>query len=343
MHYCIIQNKDCFYNNKPGENSGLVSGCPFCKSIQFEKENLLGLELPDGARDWDDVPCPFLGKANMLMTFKVKEIYFPFQKGVLSIKSASGGKEFYDTGSGRQVVDDNSFLVLPDGLSYSSEISSKSEVESFCVFFGKPFILDVFRTLSLPLKKLLESPVETPKKPLNLQPKAYQHDENLKFLFQNFKAAVRIPGVLNAGIFEELMFALLQTIIKKQVDLPQLETRLDRIAAPYRFEILRRLLEAKEYIDENFLREVYLNEIAEVAYFSPYHFLRLFKDAMGKTPRQYIIEKRLEMAKKLLKNSKKSITEISMESGFKSPNYFSRTFRKWQGATPKEFRKIVTQ
>lgn len=336
MHYCIVQDKSLFHASDPVKGAQ----CPYCKSLQFQKEGILGMELPDKARSSKRIPCPFLGKANMLMTFSSKEIFFESQPGFLSIKSATGGEEIYETDKNRYAVKDDSFLVMPKGMSYSSHISSEKEVESFCVFFGKPFIEDVYRNLTLPVSKLLEVPVDSPKKPVELIPRFFRSHEKLNFLFQNLKAAVKIPGVINREIFEELMFDMLQSIIKNQVDLPEVETRLDEMAAPLHFETLRRLLVAKEYIEENITRDVYLSEIADIAYFSPFHFLRIFKEAFGMPPRQYIIDKRLKMAKKLLNNTRKPINEIAVETGFKTPNYFSRIFRKSMGLTPREFREM---
>ena len=336
MHYCIVQDKNLFHASDPVKGTQ----CPYCKSLQFKKDGILGMELPDGARDGKRIPCPFLGKANMLMTFSAKDIYFESQPGFLSIKSAVGGEEIYDTGKERFAVKDDNFLILPNGMSYSSEISSKSDVESFCVFFGKSFVEDVYRNLTLPVKKLLEAPVDDPGRSVELKPRFYRSQEKLKYLFQNLKAAVKIPGIINRDIFEELMLDMLESIIKNQVNLPDMETRLDKIAAPLHFETLRRLLVAKEYIEENLTRDVYLSEIADIAYFSPFHFLRIFKEVFGMPPRQYIIDKRLTMAKRLLNNTRKPINEIAVETGFKTPNYFSRIFRKCMGLTPREFREI---
>ncbi len=335
MHYCIVQDRNLFHASDPVKGAE----CPYCKSLQFKREGLLGMELPDKARDGKRIPCPFLGKANMLMTFNSKDIYFDSQPGFLSIKSATGGEEIYDTGKHRFAVKGDDFLVLPNGMSYSSQISSKTEVESFCVFFGKSFMADVYRSLTLPLNKLLEVPVDSFDKPVELKPKFYQKHEKLKFLFQNLKAAVKIPGIINREIFEELMYDMLQSIIKNQVNLPEVETRLDKMGAPLHFETLRRLLVAKEYIEENLTREIYLAEIADIAYFSPFHFLRIFKEVFGMPPRQYIIDKRLQLARKLLNNTKKPINEIAIETGFKSSNYFSRLFKKTVGITPREFRE----
>jgi AraC-like DNA-binding protein len=66
--------------------------------------------------------------------------------------------------------------------------------------------------------------------------------------------------------------------------------------------LYKRIVQAKLFIDANFAGDIDLDNIADEAYFSKFHFIRLFKSIYGKTPHQYLISVRIEKAKEFLKN-----------------------------------------
>lgn len=84
---------------------------------------------------------------------------------------------------------------------------------------------------------------------------------------------------------------------------------------------------------------VRLPEIAVAIGITPEHLIRLFSDRFGVTPMQYFRRLRMETAGSMLINSRLSIKEISYELGFSNPFHFSRSFRAFSGASPREFRR----
>lgn len=90
------------------------------------------------------------------------------------------------------------------------------------------------------------------------------------------------------------------------------------------------------YIHEHLHQDLKLNELSAIAQLSPYHFLRLFKQQMGITPHQYILHRRIEKAKHLLKHSKLSIADIAMQTGFADQSHLTRCFKRIVGVTPKQ-------
>lgn len=95
---------------------------------------------------------------------------------------------------------------------------------------------------------------------------------------------------------------------------------------------------ARSYINENFRRDISLDDVSREVDISPYYFSKLFKQETGKNFIEYLTEIRLRSARELLQNSQYSIKEICAQSGYSDPNYFSRIFKKYEGVTPSEFR-----
>ena len=101
----------------------------------------------------------------------------------------------------------------------------------------------------------------------------------------------------------------------------------------------KRLRLALDYIHSHLHTDIALADIAGVVGVSQYHFARLFKNAVGQAPHQYLISQRIEKAKRLLQTSDLSIGEIAHALGFDSHSRFTTQFRRHVGASPSEFRK----
>ena len=96
------------------------------------------------------------------------------------------------------------------------------------------------------------------------------------------------------------------------------------------------LQQVTEYIHEHLHQNLNLVELSAIAQRSPYHFLRLFKQRMGITPHQYILQRRIEKAKHLLQHSELSIAEIAVRTGFSDQSHLTRCFKRSFGITPKQ-------
>ena len=99
-----------------------------------------------------------------------------------------------------------------------------------------------------------------------------------------------------------------------------------------------KLRRAVDYISDKLGGELRVAEIAEEVNMSPYHFTRLFKQATGLAPHQYIMQKRIEMAKKLLVETELPIAQIALATGFQSQSRFTTLFRQITGTTPRAYR-----
>ncbi|WP_109698720.1 helix-turn-helix domain-containing protein [Chitinophaga deserti] len=100
--------------------------------------------------------------------------------------------------------------------------------------------------------------------------------------------------------------------------------------------LYRRIVQAKMFIDRHYAEEIDLENISDEAYFSKFHFIRLFKSIYGKTPQKYLQAVRIEKAQLLLKGET-SVSDACFAVGFQSLTTFSGLFKKIVGEAPSSF------
>jgi AraC family transcriptional regulator len=96
-----------------------------------------------------------------------------------------------------------------------------------------------------------------------------------------------------------------------------------------------------QYIEERLAEDVSLSSLAELVHLSPYHFSRAFKQSFGMPPHRYLTDRRIERAKNLLAERKRSVTEIGLDVGYCETSSFTSAFRKLTGETPTDYRRRV--
>ena len=95
---------------------------------------------------------------------------------------------------------------------------------------------------------------------------------------------------------------------------------------------------AKSYIQNNYSRDISLDEVSHTVNISPYYFSKIFKEDVGEGFVEYLTKIRMDKAKELLTTTECSMKEICSMVGYADPNYFSRSFKKNVGVTPTEYK-----
>ena len=98
-----------------------------------------------------------------------------------------------------------------------------------------------------------------------------------------------------------------------------------------------RLRQVIDYVDAHLERNLKLSELSAIAQLSPNYFTQRFKQSTGLTPHQYVIQQRVEKAKRLLLSGKLSIAEVAVAVGFSHQSHLNRHFKRQVGTTPKAF------
>lgn len=102
---------------------------------------------------------------------------------------------------------------------------------------------------------------------------------------------------------------------------------------------VKNIQQSIDFIEQHIAEEITLDNLAKLAYFSKYHFHRMFKSTTGKTLMEYVRERRLTRATYELIYSSKRITDIAFHLGFNSQDAFDNAFKRTYGIPPKEYRK----
>ena len=130
------------------------------------------------------------------------------------------------------------------------------------------------------------------------------------------------------NIFSEIWLLLIEEIRQMKIS-----------STPVSTTNQERLLTMMLYIQEHYSDKITLEEIASSAVISTREALRCFQNSIHQTPFEYLISYRIDMAKKLLRSSELSVTEIAIRTGFSNSAYFSKIFKRTCHMTPLAYRK----
>lgn len=170
----------------------------------------------------------------------------------------------------------------------------------------------------------------------------------LDFL-QDIPAGDRKQSILELGILMDWHFYETESqLMKFGADLPEeelwnrlkgkIQTISQAIEAKRTEKSRNQIDQIKIFLQENFMKELTLERAAREAGLSQHYFSKMFKQETGATFIDYVTKIRIEKAKQLIKNPKRSLKEVCFEVGYHDPAYFSRVFKKLVGCTPREYR-----
>jgi AraC family transcriptional regulator len=102
------------------------------------------------------------------------------------------------------------------------------------------------------------------------------------------------------------------------------------------------LIRVLDYLNDQLHESPTLEQLADIAGYSPFHFARLFKSTVGVSPHQYLSMQRIQRSQFMLARSDLSITMVATDLGFDSSSHFAAAFRQIVGVTPSAFRSACS-
>ena len=270
-------------------------------------------------------------KKNVIIHATARDVSYAEHWGPLSIKCVMKGIEHYQCNSRFYSIDSDNYLIFNDGQYYSSHIYSKTETESFTINFSVGFLREVLQGYESNLNDIGDQ------KGFEFIEKLYRHDSITTPLLRKLYYA-SVTANPDVHLITENYYSLLENLLDQQRILKNEISKVKAIKSSTRVELYKRLNYAKDFIHSCYMKEISLNNLAAVACMNKAYFLREFKKYFGLSPRQYIIQQRLSIAKKLMQTTSLSITEICFEVGYSDVTSFGKLFKKYFFHAPAAFR-----
>jgi AraC family transcriptional regulator len=101
------------------------------------------------------------------------------------------------------------------------------------------------------------------------------------------------------------------------------------------------LRKVEDHVRESLTGEISVETLAKLVDLSPFHFSRVFKQATGMSPLQFVTRERITLAQQLIRETSRSLIDIGLSVGYTSPSHFAKVFRRITGTTPKDFRSTL--
>jgi AraC family transcriptional regulator len=217
-----------------------------------------------------------------------------------------------------QIGCDNNIAIIPASIEHQSNWSEESQ---FSLLFIEPNFLTRVAHESVTADRIQLIPQYAMKDPL------------IDRIGRSLSAELEFDAGGSRLFAESLTIALSIHLIRHYSDWQQpLRENIGSLSQ-------RSLQQAIAYINEHLTEQLSIAAIAGEIDMSQYYFSRLFKESIGLSPYQYIIQQRIKRARVLLKTTSLSILEIATQVGFSNQNQLTIQFRKSIGTTPSNYRK----
>lgn len=250
-----------------------------------------------------------------------------------SAKYVVSGKESYKINSRNIILKEGEYVIGNKNTTSKVFIDDKNPVKGICVDIAKDLILDVsafqFENSSHFSNFLFDQEWMVQKYNATNSALGYALNQ-LSCEFDNLSQG-------HKQINKELFYGIAECIVNDQSKIYSNFKQLRSIKHETNGRLFNFVHDAKNYIDNNFLEKINLNDIAREAKLSEYHFIRLFNTVFKTTPYKYTINKRLDFAQELLKNHY-NISDIAILLGYTDVPAFSKSFKQKFGVSPKNFK-----
>jgi AraC family transcriptional regulator len=262
-----------------------------------------------------------LANLRKLYAHRFEPAYNSTMPGVLLLQFVTRGEQLYQTGDTLLRVRPNCFLLLNPGSSLHPVPGEGNDHSSLTILFPSALIGDLFKNSIPPFPYLFNSLYEmTPLAQHILQPflkeKEIQDDEQLLKAYLGVSELLLYCQQLNASRVNSINAARLET----------------------KEELFGRLQQAGSYILSRFETITSIAEVAKACSLSQSLLTKHYARVFGFSPKQHIIQLKLDYAKQLLQTTHMPVTDIVNHVGFINTSSFIRLFRSFTGMTPRRYR-----
>lgn len=160
------------------------------------------------------------------------------------------------------------------------------------------------------------------------------------FLFNNQSLASATNNIMRIAMDDNSQKDIMADFALKELLIRLMQTQARSMVEKNIVKNKSRIGFVVDYIKKNLHQKLSIDSIAKMAYVSKSNFFKMFKDELGTSPNEFILQERINRAKELLA-SQNSIKETAYQTGFSDANYFTRVFKQLVGVTPKSYQDTV--
>jgi AraC family transcriptional regulator len=255
----------------------------------------------------------------------------------MALLCAWNGRQEVNLDGRRVVVDDDTWLLIPNGRA-SVRVRGGEGNHALTILFRRGMPEQVLGSLVTSEDRLLDSGDVDTEVALPFLPNLQMHDRSVTPVLL-FISRHRDAGVEDPLWYEEQLSFLLERLLARHRQVAMKLRSVPVRRAATRREIFRRISLATDFIHSNYDKPLMLGDMARAAYLSRHHFLRLFKHVHEVTPHEYLQRKRTSVAARLLRGSGMAVEEVVKQVGFDSRSTLFRAMRRFHGITPRECRR----
>lgn len=268
-----------------------------------------------------------------------RELNCPIRSDAFSVKYVVDGVETYTINGQPYQVRTGQYLLVNNRAEGKVQIGSREDVKGLCVNIKPELIAEVAGSLMRPDTPVVDMDLGMFMNSVDFpECQSYANQTRLgQYLLQMTGQILSGPGNFSP-ISDEQYFELTEALLTDQLPHFSAFHRIPTLRRRTRKYLLQCIWRGRDYIDTHYLDHITIQQIAREACMSEYHFFRIFKAAMECTPYQYILQKRMALARQLLVQEHMSIRDIALHVGFTDISTFSKTFRKQYGITPSSMR-----
>ena len=164
----------------------------------------------------------------------------------------------------------------------------------------------------------------------------FRSSDELKMYLGTFKKEFSKGNAKDVHKLNHLAALICIELIEAGTD-PKLDSRTGKERHGYQ----KGIHSVAEFLNDNYHRDIVIDELAAMCGFSKNHFIASFKRSLGESPYSYLSKLRISKAKLLLETTNENIQEIAVQCGFKKANTLTSLFKSETGKTPSEYRQDI--
>lgn len=274
--------------------------------------------------------------SNEIYYSNLEEFNYITYKSNFSIKYVIDGEENYILDGKRHTARSGQYLLVNDGRMV--ETTPECNSEAISIFLNMDIVSEVAAGLNGDDHELLENFDLTTGSSVAFFENSFTHNDllgtALKQLYRHIISTEHSGKEFNS----ETYYHLAEQLIRTQLKINDQIGNIDKVKFETRKELYRRVLMARDYIEDTATDAFDFNALSTSSGLSKYHLIRVFKTVFGTTPYRYFIGCRIRTARHDLVNSEENITEIAYKCGFPDVFSFSKIFKNLVGVTPSEYK-----